>query len=118
MSGRKGVLCRLWSGTKAYSLVGVAGSSGGGRAGSSFMILSYCWWKNGACFYVCSWSVSVRLVFDVVVCSVQCLLSLQTAVLSLTVITMAGHNDKGQAEEFEDPDTWELGNAFIWICLL
>lgn len=47
----------------------------------------------------------VRLVSDVVVCSVQRLLSLRTAVRSLTVIAMAVPSDKGQAEEFEDPDT-------------
>lgn len=59
----RGVFCRSWSGTRTYSPDRMAGSSGGGSAGSRFMIpatacgktaLAFksaavlCWW--GSCF--------------------------------------------------------------------
>lgn len=42
LPGWMAVFCRSWSG-KRHSLDRVAGSSGGGTAGSSFVILSFCW---------------------------------------------------------------------------
>lgn len=76
MSGWMALFCRSQSGTKAYSLDRMAGSSGGGTAGSSSVIPSSCWWKTCACSYFCSGSVLAKLVLNFVACSGQYLPSL------------------------------------------
>lgn len=85
------------------------GRSGGGMAGSSFMILSCRWWKIALVLrselVLCWWGL--YLITWCVPCG-TCRLSRQLY-LVLLLSPWLFTSDKGQAEEDEDPDTRELG---------